>query len=392
LEEDEGMSFDEMYDEMLHDEFQPGSARHAAKRPATGLARYRTAALVSAGGLAAATAGAFLGGLGGYFTVSPASGSPLTSASTEVPLAAAAQAAYHAQQAVAPAAAPSAASTITHVTNDAPSSAVATFAAAAGPLLNGVAPLTGPTVSGTTAGPSAPSSTPITAGGSTTPANSLGQAGQILTVSLTDMLGNLTSAITDIPSLPGNPAGSIQGLVTPLTGVLSDLTSTLTNLSSLMPLPVSTLPVLAASAPGSGPVAGTSHPASTSASSSGSPSAAATSLVPVLNSVAATVGGVTGGGLPNIPSLPLPPVNSSAPTLPSLPVTTSNGTLPKLPVISVPGVPVTLPVPVPSAGSTCVALPTSALPVNMSLPLKLGPVSVGVSTGGASSGATVCAG
>lgn len=101
------MTFDQMYDEMLDLEFsargrhakaevvQPAEAiaagasashaRHAKaesveadevapsvpERP-TGLARYRNAALVGAGGLACATVGALLGGLGGYFTVSPA--------------------------------------------------------------------------------------------------------------------------------------------------------------------------------------------------------------------------------------------------------------------------------------------------------------------------------
>jgi hypothetical protein len=104
-------TFDQMYDEMLGLEFsaqgkhakggavQPAEAvatavaageiashaRHAKaesveadaaapsehERP-TGLARYRNAAMVGAGGLACATVGALLGGLGGYFTVSPA--------------------------------------------------------------------------------------------------------------------------------------------------------------------------------------------------------------------------------------------------------------------------------------------------------------------------------
>ena len=100
------MSFDETYDEMLHDEFSSrgkhqakaaaaepeptGGAsrgRHAAAEEAEtqtgaaerprGLQRYRTAGLVGAGGLACAAAGAFLGGLGGYFTISPAAAHPV---------------------------------------------------------------------------------------------------------------------------------------------------------------------------------------------------------------------------------------------------------------------------------------------------------------------------
>ena len=98
------MSFDETYDEMIHEEFSPrgehqamaaaaeseltespSPGRHAApdepeaeapERP-RGLQRYRTAGLVGAGGLACAAAGAFLGGLGGYFTIAPAVAHPV---------------------------------------------------------------------------------------------------------------------------------------------------------------------------------------------------------------------------------------------------------------------------------------------------------------------------
>jgi hypothetical protein len=396
------MSFDEMYDEMLHDEFRGGSAPKVSKR-ASGLARYRTAALVSAGGLAAATAGAFLGGLGGYFTVSPASGSPLTSTSTEVPLAAAAQAAAVQAASVAPAAAKAAAGasgTVTSVTNDAPGGAVATFAAAAGPLLNGVAPITAPS-SSTDNGAGDGTTAPVTSG-TTTSGNQggsgLGQAGQILSLSLNEILGNLTAAINDIVTLPQNPTGSLTGLITPLTGVLTDVTGTLMDLSSLMPLPTSlgTLPVVSALAPAlsGAPSAGPSHTTAAPAKSGG-PSTAATALAPVLNSVAATVGSLTGGNVPTIPSLPLPSTSGLLPTVPSLPVTTTNGTKPSLPVIAVPGIPVTVPVPVPTvtstAGSTCVSVPTPSLPVNIALPpIKVGPISVGVKTSGSSTGATVC--
>jgi hypothetical protein len=124
------MSFDELYDEMLSLEFSSRGrhakaedpadpagavaavmagevavhARHAkadaldmvdgSSEPATadgeherpsGLARYRTAALVGAGGLACATVGAFLGGLGGYFTVSPAGAHAVASTTADGP-------------------------------------------------------------------------------------------------------------------------------------------------------------------------------------------------------------------------------------------------------------------------------------------------------------------
>lgn len=86
------MSFDETYDEMIHEEFRP-RGEHQAMAPAAeseliepgagaaerprGLQRYRTAGLVGAGGLACAAAGALLGGLGGYFTISPAVAHPV---------------------------------------------------------------------------------------------------------------------------------------------------------------------------------------------------------------------------------------------------------------------------------------------------------------------------
>ena len=47
-----------------------------------GLARYRNAAMVGAGGLACAAVGAFLGGLGGYFTVNPAAAHSLAASTT----------------------------------------------------------------------------------------------------------------------------------------------------------------------------------------------------------------------------------------------------------------------------------------------------------------------
>ena len=47
-----------------------------------GLARYRNAAMVGAGGLACAAVGAFLGGLGGYFTVNPAAAHSVGSSAT----------------------------------------------------------------------------------------------------------------------------------------------------------------------------------------------------------------------------------------------------------------------------------------------------------------------
>jgi len=363
------MSFDEMYDEMMHEEFRASAPGGSSSL--RGLARYRTTALISAGGLACAAAGAFLGGLGGYFPVSPSSASPLTSSSEQVPLAAASNASYHPQRAAS--ATRAASSAPSHSANVARDSGTATFAVAPGPRLNGAAPLTGPSVSPPATTPPAGSTPPVT----TTPPGNAPQGGQIITASLNEILGNLTGALKGVLALPAAPsAASLSAVVTPLSGIVSDMTGTLSNLGSLIPL----------SGAGSLPVVSTLAPSNGSAASSRSgPSSAASALAPVLNSVAASLGGSTGSGLPSIPSLPLTGVGGSAPAVPSLPVTTPSGSLPTLPVITVPP----LPVGTTGGSGTCVTVPVPALPLP-SIPLHLGPVSVGVNTSGDSSGATVC--
>src|ERR1700753_727523 len=86
-------------DAPLHAEFEVPAAPAAVAEPVAedtavddgavteregprGLARYRNAAMVGAGGLACAAVGAFLGGVGGYFTVAPAAAHPLASSTT----------------------------------------------------------------------------------------------------------------------------------------------------------------------------------------------------------------------------------------------------------------------------------------------------------------------
>src|SRR5271168_1373345 len=72
----------------IHNEFEVQAPPAAAVETSAesegprGLARYRNAAMVGAGGLACAAVGAFLGGLGGAFTISPAAAHPLASATT----------------------------------------------------------------------------------------------------------------------------------------------------------------------------------------------------------------------------------------------------------------------------------------------------------------------
>src|ERR1700733_10523656 len=79
------MSFDEVFQEMLTAEFSTRAAVEdapAGTEGPGGFARYRTAALVGAGGLACAAAGAFLGGLGGYFAVHPVVAHSLSSSTS----------------------------------------------------------------------------------------------------------------------------------------------------------------------------------------------------------------------------------------------------------------------------------------------------------------------
>ena len=61
---------------------RPPRQRRAEGEGPRGLARYRNAAMVGAGGLACAAVGAFLGGLGGYFTIAPAAAHPLASSTS----------------------------------------------------------------------------------------------------------------------------------------------------------------------------------------------------------------------------------------------------------------------------------------------------------------------
>ncbi|HEY6427684.1 MAG TPA: hypothetical protein VIX84_10655, partial [Acidimicrobiales bacterium] len=230
-------SLDEKYDQMLHDEFGSGRAEAEAKpeRPA-GLARYRTAALVGAGGLACATVGALLGGLGGHFTRSPAGAHSVTSSSQDLPLATAVNSAYHAQG-VAASAAGSVANSAT--------GAAAAFSEAAGPLAQGLAPVTKPTADLPT---TAPTTSGISTGGNGSGGSGSGGSGSggpsqgsnggsgsgsggtivqatgILELGLTNSLANLTGALSNLGTLSADPAGTVTGLVPPLEGVVSDVT------------------------------------------------------------------------------------------------------------------------------------------------------------------------
>jgi hypothetical protein len=391
------MSFDETYDEMLHDEFssrgqhQPKAAaaepelaesasrgRHAAAEPAErprGFQRYRTAGLVGAGGLACAAAGAFLGGLGGYFTISPAAAHAVAAPTVtqDLPLA---QAVGHGSHSSAGA----------HGTS---AVMAAQFSKVFGSLTQGVAPFasltslplgnlpvgslpglggTGGSGSGGGVGNGTGGGGSGNGGGGGLTGCAAGSTG----LDLNCILSGLTSTLSNLGSLTGggNPGTLLNGLVPGLNGVVTDVTGTLQNLTTLLPiaslpLPTGGIPttVLAGTGSGGGPV--TSAPATTGG---GSSNPVVSALAPVLN----TVGSVTGalGSGTSIPSLPLP---------------TTTG-------VTVPGVtPTTAPT---SSGSSGGGSTTLNVPLPVSVPVNtptitIGGLSVGVSSSGSTSGLTL---
>jgi len=380
------MSFDEMYDEVLHDEFRSRGAsrgKHAAPETAgegpegpRGLSRYRNAAMVGAGGLACAAVGAFLGGLGGSFTVNPAAAHSVASSNTtDLPLAAAVNQAYQAAA---------------HQSGSA-ALAGASFSSLSGSLTKGIAPfqtlsyhspvnlpvpslpfggsgLTGGTGTGGTGGG--------TSGGTGTGTGS-GCAATQGDLGLNCILETLTGLLSNLGSLQGDPTGGLSALMPTLSSVVADVTGTLSDLGSL--LPTSSLPLPATGLPTAGTVTG-SVPASNGGRTQ-VPGPGVSALNPVLNGIAAAVGGSSGPTTPSLPSLPLPSAGGSAPTLPSLPITTPGGSLPAPPTVGTPGAPS-------AGGGTNNPLPPLPVPVNPPS-INIGGISVGVSTGGSNSGLTL---
>jgi hypothetical protein len=382
------MSFDEMYDEMLHDEFRSsGSSRgkHAAPEVAEeehegprGLSRYRNAVMVGAGGLGCAAVGALLGGLGGYFTVNPAAAhSVASSSSQDQRLADAVNQAYRASAQQSGSAAVAAAS----------------FSALSGSLTQGIAPFQ-------TLSYHSPVNLPVLAlpvgaagsagsGGSGSGGNGAngggsgsgtGGGGAGCTASQGDLglsciLDSLTSMLG---SLQGNPTGALNGLVPTLSGVVADVTGALANLGSLLPTSSLPLPTTGLPTTGLGTLSAT-VPAATGGRSP-VPGTSVGGLTPVLNGIAAAVGGATGSTTPSLPSLPLASGGGSTPTLPSLPITTPGGSLPAPPTVGTPGAPT-------SGGQTNINVPVPSLPVPVNPPvISIGGISVGVSSSGSNPG------
>ena len=395
------MSFDEMYDEMLHDEFRSRGAsrgKHAAPETAgegregpRGLSRYRNAAMVGAGGLACAAVGAFLGGLGGYFTVNPAAAHSVASSSSSTPdrqLAAAVNQAYRASAQQSGSAAVAAAS----------------FSSLSGSLTQGIAPFqtlsyhspvnlpvpalplgaagsTGGSGSGGTGGTGGTG----TGGGTTTGGGTgtgSGCAASQSDLGLTCILDTLTGLLGNLGSLQGDPTGALNGLMPTLSSVVADVTGTLSNLSSL--LPTSSLPLPDGGAPDGWAGVGDRVRAGIDRRADPGARAGCQRTRPGAERHRRRRGRVVG------PDHALASrrcrcssTGGSAPTLPSLPITTPGGSLPAPPTVGTPSAPST-------GGGTNINIPLPSLPVPVNPPtINIGGISVGVSTGGSNSGLTL---
>jgi hypothetical protein len=210
------MSVDEMYDELVHAEFLAGAVNtpprrgaHAAIKATMSSSRLRSIALVTSGGLAFAAIGAFLGGLGGEFAVTPAGAHALTTTQKNMALSAAPAAAFSA------AAAQSAA-----LHGLGPATATAGNDRGAGGSAS--APFTpSSTGTSTTAAPVSSTSSTSTGGSST---GGSGTSGSGTGGSSSGGSGGTTTGST--PPAPTSPVTQIVGQAG-LSGVTTDLTQTL---------------------------------------------------------------------------------------------------------------------------------------------------------------------
>ncbi len=304
----------------VRDETPPPAAAEgtsAESEGPRGLARYRNAAMVGAGGLACAAVGAFLGGLGGAFTISPAAAHPLASSTAEDPLTAAA-AAGEAQD-------------MAGSTDGTAAVTTAVLSSLSGSLTQAAAPLQWLTsADGSMPAPVADLADVTTTSGSggDAGAGSGSGAGSGCTPTTTDLglgcvLGSLTTALGNVGTLPSDPTEELGSLAPGLTGVVSDVTGTLADLGSL--LPIASLPLPAGGLPSLG-LPGLSALDASLPTSLGTPTSllsgtgAITSLLEGVTA-AATGGtsGSTGSTVPTLPSLPGSGGKSSgAPGLPGV--------------------------------------------------------------------------
>ena len=311
-------------DAPIHDEFEAQAPPAAAEQGLAesegprGLARYRNAAMVGAGGLACAAVGAFLGGLGGYFTIAPAAAHPLASS-------------------VSPDGTPSANGTNGGAATSGTEAVVtAVLTSLSGSLTENAAPLQWLTSqSGSLPESTAATFTDLPGGGTTdggtgddagAGAAATGSVCAVTTdLGLGCVLGSVTTALGNVGTLPSDPTEELSSLVPALDGVVTDVSGTLANLSSLLPisslpLPAGGLPALGLPAipgvPGLGGLGGLGALGSGLSGQGGVTgtllSGTVTSLLDGVTSAVAGSGG-SGATSPSLPSLPLGGSGSSVP-------------------------------------------------------------------------------
>jgi hypothetical protein len=245
------MSFDEMYDELVHAEFLDGALNvpprrgaHAAIKATMSASRLRSIALITSGGLAFAALGAFLGGLGGGFSVTPAGAHALTSSQRNMALSAAPGAAAFAAGKAAPSAAPGGSGPLAAAASGVGASGRSTSAPAISSSTGGSsasAPVSAVTSAGSNGGTTGGSSTGgSSSGGSstggtggtggtttgpTTPAPTSPVTGIVSGVGLSGVSTDLTQTLNGVVGSVTAPGTDLSPVTNPLTGVVSGVTS-----------------------------------------------------------------------------------------------------------------------------------------------------------------------
>jgi hypothetical protein len=351
-----------------------------------GLSRYRNAAMVGAGGLTCAAIGAFLGGLGGYFTVNPAVAHPLASSpGSNQPLATAVDQAYR---------------VASH--GDSADGALVSFSSPSGSLAQSTDPLQWLTTSGSNnlAVSDAPATVLNLPGlGSGSGGLGLGCATPS-DLGVGCLLGSVTTVLGTIGSGSNDPTAVVDDLLPSLSGVVSDVTGTLSDLGTLLPigsLPTAGLPtaVLEELGLGTGSGLGSLGSLGSSLGSLGSigaggagsvPGSTAGSLDPALNGILAAAGATKSSAAGSVSSAGGPSSGRSG-----LPVAAPSGSVSSAPsgrsttTTSSSTTTTTSPSGRGSSGTT-VTVPLPGLPLPSTPPVSVGGVSVGVNSGSSGSG------
>jgi hypothetical protein len=235
------MSFDEMYDELVHAEFLSDAVHDPARRGAHGpiratfaASRLRSIMVITSGGLLFAGLGAFLGGLGGEFAVSPAGAHALTSSQRIEPLSAApASSASHVAAPPAPSASPAGSGPVTSApfgqVSDSTTSASGIASSSGGNGVSAPVPSTA-TGGGTTSGSSGGTGGSSGGSGGTTPVTTspapTSPVTQIVSgTGLSGVTSGLTQTITGVVGSTTVPGTDLSTVTDPLTGVVTSVTS-----------------------------------------------------------------------------------------------------------------------------------------------------------------------